>query len=323
MLIAATLLILIHLCSASTQEEGECSSVETRRAAVDKELAAKLSCHFSITLQKRTLGLSADLPGISCAEILRYRAQTPSGYYWLRSTNGSAIYVYCDMTLTCKGVSGGWMQVVKLDMTNSSHQCPPGTRLRTDLPRRLCGSGTSGGCSSTFFDLSGIEYSQVCGKIIGYQDETPDAFGQPSRPISIDNTYVEGISLTHGCNPRKHIWTFAAGLDEVGDRLPALNCPCTNRNLSSSATPPPSFVGDDYFCDTGSAESFQHIFYGDDPLWDGAGCGPLNDCCTLNNPPWFRKQLPSATADDIEMRICRSPAPDEDTPVENIEIYVQ
>ena len=215
------------------------------------------------------------------------------------------------------------MQVVKLDMTNSSHQCPPGTTLRTDLPRRLCGSGTSGDCSSTIFDLSGIEYSQVCGKIIGYQDETPDAFGQPSQPISIDSAYVEGISLTHGSNPRKHIWTFAAALDEVGDGHPSLNCPCTNRDLSSSATPPPSFVGDDYFCDTGSAEPFQHIFYGDDPLWDGAGCGPLNDCCTLNNPPWFRKQLPSATADDIEMRICRSPTPDEDTPVEVIEIHVQ
>ena len=59
-----------------------------------------------------------------------------------------------------------------------------------------------------------------------------------------------------------------------------------------------------------------NIFYGDDPLWDGAGCGPNNDCCTLNNPPWFHKQLPSATADDIEMRLCCVRLPvDEDTPV--------
>ena len=214
------------------------------------------------------------------------------------------------------------MQVVKLDMTNSSHQCPPGTTLRTDLPSRLCGIGISGlGCSSTIFDMYGIEYSQVCGKIIGYQDRTPDAFGQASQP-SIDTTYVDGISLTHGRNPRKHIWTFAAALDEVGT-YPFVNCPCTNRDLSSSATQPPSFVGNDYFCDTGSAGRFQNIFYGDDPLWDGAGCGPLNDCCTLNNPPWFRKQLPSATADDIEMRFCREAYPDEDTPVEIVEIYVQ
>ena len=60
------------------------------------------------------------------------------------------------------------MQVVKLDMTNCSHQCPPGTRLRTGLPKRLCGIGINGtGCSSTTFDVYGIEYSQVCGKIIG------------------------------------------------------------------------------------------------------------------------------------------------------------
>ncbi len=42
-----------------------------------------------------------------------------------------------------------------------------------------------------------------------------------------------------------------------------------------------------------------------DPLWDGAGCGPLNTCCTFNNPPWFYKELPEPTTDDIEMRVCQ------------------
>ena len=54
-----------------------------------------------------------------------------------------------------------------------------GTTLRTNLPKRLCrvgiGSTIGAGCLSTIFDLYGIEYSQVCGKIIGYQDRTPDA----------------------------------------------------------------------------------------------------------------------------------------------------
>ena len=103
---------------------------------------------------------------------------------------------------------------LKLDVTNSSHQCPPGTTLRTDLPRRLCGIGISGeGCSSTTFDTYGIEYSQICGKIIGYQDESPDGF-QHAQSQSIDGAYVEGISLTHGSNPREHIWTFVAASDE-------------------------------------------------------------------------------------------------------------
>ena len=83
------------------------------------------------------------------------------------------------------------------------------------------------------------------------------------------------------------------------------------------------FVGNDYFCDTGSTEQAYRIFYGDDPLWDGVGCGPLNDCCDLNNPPWFLKQLPFPTADDIKMRLCRSAADYEDTPVEIIEIYIK
>ena len=182
----------------------------------------------------------------------------------------------------------------------------------------MCGISISGlGCSSTNFDLYGIAYSQVCGKVIGYQDRSPDAFGH-----AVTQSIVEGISLTHGSNPRQHIWTFAAGLDEVGSN-PLLNCPCTNRNLASLATPPPDFVENDYFCDTGNEGVFGDIFYGDDPLWDGAGCGPNNDCCNLNNPPWFRKQLPSTTTDHIEMRLFREGHPDKDTPVEIIEIYVQ
>ena len=108
-------------------------------------------------------------------------------------------------------------------------------------------------------------YSQVCGKIIGYQDETLDAFGQ-GQSQSIDGHYVEGISLTHGKNPRKHIWTFAAAVYEIGNRVPVFICPCTNRNVSESATPPPCFVRNDYFCDTSSTEQAIHIFYGDDPL---------------------------------------------------------
>lgn len=52
---------------------------------------------------------------------------------------------------------------------------------------------------------------------MGYQDITPDAFGQPSQPTSIESAYVEGISLTHGSSPHKHIWTFTAALDEVGN----------------------------------------------------------------------------------------------------------
>ena len=91
------------------------------------------------------------------------------------------------------------------------------------------------------------------------------------------------------------------------------------------ATRPPAFVGNDYFCDTGSSGPFdRQTFYSDDPLWDGAGCGTLNDCCSFNNPPWFYKQLPQPTTDSIEMRACRDQSiGDEDIAIELVEIYVQ
>ena len=232
------------------------------------------------------------------------------------------------------------MQVAKLDMTNSSHQCPPGTRIRTDLPgshnKRLCGSNFNGeGCSSTTFDTHGIGYTQVCGKIIAYQDGSPDAFGAyniTTRSNNIDSNYVDGISLTHGRNPQKHLWTFVCALDEVGisdNPLWKSYCPCINAQHPTSSSQPPSFVGNDYFCDTGKTNRWAPVFYPDDPLWDGAGCGVNNTCCTFNNPPWFLKKLPSTTTDDIEMRMCcdqrstHTSRFDEDTPIEVVEIYVK
>ena len=41
--------------------------------------------------------------------------------------------------------------------------------------------------------------------------------------------------------------------------------------MASDATSPPGFVGNDYFCDTGSTNqlTFNHLYI-DNPLWDGA-----------------------------------------------------
>ena len=64
--------------------------------------------------------------------------------------------------------------------------------------------------------------------------------------------------------------------------------------------------------------------YPNDPLWDGQGCGRLNTCCSFNNLPWFMKELPSPTGDDIEMRLCADESrSNEDIPVEVIELDVQ
>ena len=257
----------------------------------------------------------------SCAVL---SPSSPSGHYWVRTPTGSAVLVYCDPTRSCGGVTGGWRRVAELDMTNSSQQCPSALRQRNDNNIRTCGTGPGGDCSSLTFPTDSLSYSKVCGKIRAYQVRSTDGFGPPGRRSSdINGNYVDGVSLTHG-SPRQHIWTFAAAQDESG-QFSSKNCPCINRDLASSATRPPDFVMDDYFCDT-AADSFNFsiIFHDDDPLWDGAGCGPLNDCCSFNNPPWFYKQLPQPTTDNIEMRVCRDQGTgDEDVAIEMIEIYVQ
>lgn len=65
------------------------------------------------------------------------------------------------------------------------------------------------------------------------------------------------------------------------------------------------------------------LFYRD-KLWDGLQCSSEGTCCTEKSPPWFAVELPNATTDDIEVRICGDEGTaNEGTPIELIEIYVQ
>ena len=252
---------------------------------------------------------------------------SPSGDYWILADGTiSPVHVYCDTNRTsCScNTTGGWMRVANLDMTDPNQNCPAGFQLvnRTSAPLHTCGRPGPVGCVSTTFQTYGVEYSHVCGRVIGYQDGTPDAFNQNgpiSRGTTVDSIYVDGVSLTHGQSPRQHIWTYIAAADESGTHG---DCPCTRPDLPYTREIP-SFIGQNYFCDTGSRDVHQLIFYPDDPLWDGQGCGGTNTCCEFNNPPWFCRQLPQPTTDDIELRICSDQTTgDEDTPIEQVDIYV-
>ena len=205
-------------------------------------------------------GLTPSHPATSCKEILQLDPHSPSGLYWIRGTDGAAKHMYCDMERSCKGVGGGWMRVASVNMTDSSNSCPSGLKTLTD-PRKLCAMNINGGgCSSAVLPVEGVQYSRVCGKIIGYQQKTPDAFNPyiTYGQRTIDSHYVDGISLTHGRSPRKHIWTFAAAVSEFPSHSRYI-CPCTDiRNSPPPRVPP--FVGGDYFCDT-ATEHGQYIFF--------------------------------------------------------------
>ena len=193
---------------------------------------------------------------------------------------------------------GYWVRVASLKLTDPQQNCPSPWVMET-TPGRSCAI-VSRPCASVYFDTFSVMYRKVCGMALGYATDTPDAFF--GRNAGIDSSYLDGVSITYG-QPRQHIWSLAAGH--------AGRCPCdsTDRNV---APLPPSFVGNNYFCD------------GDynGALWDGEGC--TTACCTFNNPPWFAVTLPAPTSDSIEARICHdSPASDERIFLNTLSLYVQ
>ena len=224
------------------------------------------------------------------------------------------------------GGTGGWRRVVYLDMTDPSTTCPSGWNM-TGYSKRTCGRASDGSntCDSVTFPVSGGEYSRVCGRIKAYQWGSPDTFYSyhRRRVTTIDGAYVDGISLTHS-SPRQHIWTFVAGLSE-GNPTWSHVCPCDT--TATIRTPP--FMGNDYFCESGVNEpwvggSRHYTLHSNDTLWDGENCLSSSTCCSLHNPPYFVKQLPTPTTDDIEARICLDePSHNENIAVELVELYVQ
>ena len=212
----------------------------------------------------------------------------------------------------------GWRRVAYLNMSDPSQRCPSVWQEIT-TPRRVCGRRlTTSACEGLNYTTGSQQYNQVCGRIISYMIGHPDAFR--SAGSSIDGVYAEGVCLTRGF-PRQHVWTFAAGIDEQIGR--SNTCPCVNGSANGARIP--SFVGQNYFCETGITQNpgTPTFWPNGDPLWDGQGCGPTSSCCTFNSPPWFNVRLPNATTDNIEVRLCGSGTQFEDSPIQLMELYVR
>ena len=283
------------------------------------------ACHL-VAAQEKTcsafcssLGMLQSNPGKSCNDIYQINKATRgvSGNYWINTTTGIH-QVYCDMELECGGFKGGWMRIADLD-TSRGDDCPSGWNKITANGIAMCRSpNDNAGCYPTTFSVQNIGFNKICGKIKGYQKGSPDAFDALSPP-TINNIYVHGVSITVG-NPRKHVWTYAAG---VSDNLNSGNdnCPCAR----FPGVAPPSFVGEHYYCESGNTGIFDaNRYYTEDPLWDGAGCSTNNNCCTNVNQPWFFRQLVTNRQDDIEARLCTAEVfSNEAILVEQIQLYVQ
>ena len=316
-----------NMMNVITDSNARLSAIEPQLASLQsqvsslsfnlKKISQLLSKHVNITVDDEEEAPSSPLRS-SCEAILSKWPNSPSGYYSLADVNGHTRHVYCHMETLC-GKGGGWRRIASLNMTDPNEKCPTQFRLYSQGGVRACGRPvTSGGsCVGITFPSRDIKYSQVCGKVIGYQYNSPDG---ANSGRNIDTYYIDGISLTHG-SPRKHIWSLISGFSSVGTN----NCPCGSINPQ----PVPSFVGSDYYCESGCNDALatwesDGTLY-TDPLWDGKGCGSSETtCCQRNLIPWFYKSFGYSTTDYIEMRVCCDQyTVDEDVTFEQYEVYVK
>ena len=201
-------------------------------------------------------------------------------------------------------------------MTIPSEDCPSSLQFRQNGNLRLCGKKTNGpNCNSVNIPTNGMSYSKVLGNVKAYQFGSPDCFA--SHPQNIDSYYVDGISITHGSSPRKHVWTYAVAWRQfTPSNNPINTCPSTG-----GGSGPWNFVGDNYFCSSGNpGPHWSSTLYSQYPLWSNiqgdcsfCGKGLLSFCVDLE----------SATNDDLELRICTDESlSNEDIRIESIDIYI-
>ena len=295
----------------------------TEQQQLKEEILATLREEISMLSCCSTLSSECVRVATSCKELYQCNPALPSGYYNIVTPQGVE-RVYCEMNTTnCGNITGGWMRVAHINMTDANSTCPENLTYTVSNSTHMCTRSHTGGvaCSSVTFPTHGVPYTKVCGRARGYQYYGTIGFYNyhTAGQASLNDPYVSGLSVTTS-NLQNHIWTFAAGLSKDYN-YPTYNCPCTVYPGYSA----PSFVGEQYFCESVNTGPYEihGQWYLDDPLWDSQGCASGSTCCDRGGP-WFRTTLNQAAGlgDDIEVRMCSTHAPQtENLGVDQLELF--
>ena len=256
---------------------------------------------------------------VSCKDIKAVQPNSPTGYYHVNSRN-----IYCNMEMLCN-MEGGWTRLAYLDMSDNAQNCPSGLQAWFTGGIRVCRRQGNNyvGCRSIKFPTNGISYTQICGRVIGYQKGSTD--GVNTHINNINGAYIDGVSITRG-SPREHVWSYISGISSNTTYYPNSNCPC---NTGVTEKLQQFVLKSHYYCESGNnKENYnRNQLYTTDPLWDGNNCLSLEaPCCSSPNMlPWFFRDYGNDTSTDyLELRVCGNEAwSNEDTPVQLYEIYVK
>ena len=138
----------------------------------------------------------------SCAEIKQNNPNSASGTYEI-VVNNRTLTIYCNMGTLC-GVGGGWIRLGKFNVTEISTNCPSQLQLVTQSGTRLCSKNVVGCSQPVSIPSQGIHYSQVCGRVRGYQKYSTDGFHKSVN--NINAAYLDGVSITRSTgSTRQHI----------------------------------------------------------------------------------------------------------------------
>ena len=260
-------------------------------------------------------GLHINSPGASCADIYEKNpiSHDRSGLYLVKTDK--TFLAQCDMKF-----GKGWLKVADLNMARGD-KCPKEWRELLVNGIRVCRSPNDNpSCYSTIFTVNNTKYQKIRGFVRGYQKRFTDSFDSRQGVRGIDETYVDGVSITLG-KIRKHVWTYVAGCGDSANHSTS-NCPCA----PIPGPAPPAFVGEHYYCESGNnGQPSLNDFFIDDPLWDGAGCvHAKNTCCNIVGLPWFLREFATTQHEDIEVRICTDESyNNEAVLVDQLQLYVQ
>jgi hypothetical protein len=203
---------------------------------------------------------------------------------------------------------GGWTSA--LDFDGVRDPCPPPWGAEPSDLHLCIVPGTVKETASVFVPSPIGAYREVMSSALAYQRSSSDAFHPPS---TIDESYVEGLSITTG-SPRQHLATFASGYSDTvgcGTMISLCNCPCLG------GVAPPAFIAPGgYRCEAGAqATPGTDVLIRPDPLFDGS---ELPDACEAEaSAAPIRTTLATPVTTDIEARLLR----DEPDQGEGLAIY--
>ena len=243
-------------------------------------------------------------------------------------TVGTVVVAKSQKPLELVGVNPvppGWTRIVEIDLHNGD-ECPaPWIKIEVNDVYMCRSPLDQGGCSSALFSTNGTKYTKIHGMVKGYQKGSTDAFrSYNSHHNTINDPYVDGVSITMTGFLREHVWTYASGLSSgTNSAYDTFNCPCSPVQGPDS----PPFIGENYFCSTGNPTN-TYVFttyYTNNPLWDDNVCmDPRDTCCNYFGLPWFTREFCTTQKEDIEVRICTDQSYyNEAVLIDKLALYIQ